>query len=334
MSSNPSQNKPTNSRKKLKLKQKSNSDNSPRNSRYEENEEQDVNANDRDEFVNDNRIEYNDNNKKQHTKKSISPNSNKNSQVEIQNNNKQNKTTTKLPNIYNSSTSSHFSGYKSNNLNKKYGNQCSPYDFDGMVQELNYSKNNIHALNHELKALKIAYTKLQEFNFYNKKIIEEVLKIEPGEDMTEKEFSDKIENSNPNEEEIEKLKLVHKLIIMKNKNEEMKKLLEKRNNEIKSISNNTKIKELRKKESTVLIQDKEIKALQNENEMLVDMLDKKEKVIADLQVKSDFYKTKHEDIQNRLKEIENDLENEQNKNSELRKQIQKNEEKMRRNEAK
>ena len=64
MSSNPSQNKPTNSRKKLKLKQKSNSENSPKNSRYEENEEQDLNANDREEFASENQKEHNDDNKK------------------------------------------------------------------------------------------------------------------------------------------------------------------------------------------------------------------------------------------------------------------------------
>ena len=118
--------------------------------------------------------------------------------------------TTKLPYIQTSTSY----GTKRKGLNTSYSLTQPKCDVDGLIQELYYSKNKNYALSKEYRDLKIAYSKLLESNQINQRIIEAILKIDPDEEVSEKDMKEKIDSSQPSKEEEKKLKEAHSVIIL------------------------------------------------------------------------------------------------------------------------
>ena len=228
---------------------------------------------------------------------------------------------TKLPYIY---TSSSFNTKRKTTSSNYYSNSQTQgnCDVDGLVQELYYSKNKNHAINREYKELKIEYNKLLESNRTNQRIIEAILRIDPDEEISEKDLNDKIENSQPNEEEAKSLKDAHTILILQKRLKECKVKIEEKDEELKRLKQNSKVIKLKGYEETLLLQDKDIRRLRDENEKLAKKLEETNKKFEDKKLKCDYYQKQANQTKSKLKETQAMYEDEQKKNQDLQKQKQ------------
>ena len=233
--------------------------------------------------------------------------------------------TTKLPYIYTSTSyntsrrNKNTNGTQSTFYNTNTMNQ-SNVDSDGLAQELYYCKNKNHVINKEYKELKIEYNKLVESNRTNQRIIEAILRIDPDEEVSEKDLKEKIENSRPNEEETKILKEALSVLILQKRLKACKTELDARNEELNKLKQNSKVIKLREYEAALISQDKDIRRLKDENEKLYKKLDDTNKKTEELKTKYDYYRTQSNQSKSKLKEIQTNYEEEAKKNEDLKKQ--------------
>ena len=180
------------------------------------------------------------------------------------NNNKSQIKTTKLPYIQTSTSY----GPKRKGVNTSYSLTQPKCDVDGLIQELYYSKNKNYALSKDYRDLKIAYTKLVESNQINQRIIEAILKIDPDEEVSEKDMRDKIDNSQPSKEEEKQLKEAHSVLILQKRLTAVTAALNEKEDELKKLKQNSKVIKLKEYEVALISQDKDIKRLKEENDKL------------------------------------------------------------------
>ena len=231
-------------------------------------------------------------------------------------NNKSQIKTTKLPYIQTSTSY----GTKRKGLNTSYSLTQPKCDVDGLIQELYYSKNKNYALSKEYRDLKIAYSKLLESNQINQRIIEAMLKIDPDEEVSEKDMKEKIDSSQPSKEEEKKLKEAHSVIILQKRLTAVNAALNEKEDELKKLKQNSKVIKLKEYEAALISQDKDIKRLKEENDKLYQRIAESNQKNEELKVKNDFYRAQSTQNKTKLKDAQADYENEQRKSEDLQKQ--------------
>ena len=126
---------------------------------------------------------------------------------------------------------------------------------EDLKEELTLLKLDLNRKTQELYELKIQFGKQLEENKSNKKLIENILNIDPNKPITKAEAIDKIEHAKPNEEEIKKLKEAYEAIELKAEIQKCKKEYIDTFNELDKIKKNAKTSIIRKLNNEITLKE-------------------------------------------------------------------------------
>ena len=176
------------------------------------------------------------------------------------------------------------------------------YDTDDLKNQLNTCKSRIYMQNYKLLSLKIKYGKLYSENSANKNIISNILGVPLNKNLTKDEFINKIENAKLNKYNREILKEAFDSIILREQLKEKKELNTYKENFLKELEDNSKTKKL--------------------NELLKEFTEKCEEQRNLLRILKAL-KQKNNVFEKDIKNINNEIEKENDKKKEIIKEKEK-----------
>ena len=181
---------------------------------------------------------------------------------------------------------------------------------DDLKEELTLLKLELNKKTQELYELKIQFSKQLDENKNNKKLIEEILNIDPNKPITKAEAKDKIEYAKPNKKQIKKLEEAYEAIELKAEIQKCKKEYTESFAELDRINKNAKT-------STITKINNEIN-LKDENSRKVNRTIKRmEKQIEENSEYIELYKSQCEELKNFADEAQKNEKESKEKSDEL-----------------